>query len=116
MAFLVFSLILFIIGCCTKYRNQHSRYLVRFPGHSFKWLIASLLFVVLMASLGEGVLTDQSYRIAYDFNTQPSLLYSTSHGYGGACIVTHILSDDGVVATSIYGIFACHLLAGLNSR
>ena len=71
VALLVFSLVLFLIGCCTKYRNQHSRYLVRFPGHSFKWLIASLLFVVLFASLGEGVLTDQSYRIANDFNTQP---------------------------------------------
>ncbi len=43
-----------------------------YPGHSIRWLISALLLVILLASIGEGVMTDETYKVL-DQPTQPHL-------------------------------------------
>lgn len=70
---LILSAILLVLGFCTNHRTRaESKYLIRYPGHCLKWLVTLVLLIVLLASVGEGVLTDNTYR-ANDFATQPHL-------------------------------------------
>ncbi|XP_033123425.1 ATP-binding cassette sub-family C member 9-like isoform X2 [Anneissia japonica] len=80
----VFILVLACLFIFSPRNLPPSKYLIRFPGHVVRWLVSSLLLVVLFASIGEGILTDQTFEGA---PTQPHL-YLT-----GCCsVVTVILS------------------------
>ncbi|XP_072021148.1 ATP-binding cassette sub-family C member 9-like [Amphiura filiformis] len=86
---LVFSLTLFILGRRTKRDHPHSGYFIRYPGHRIKWLFTALLAFVLLTSIGEGILTDETYR-ANGYTTQPHLyipaiLALASLGFSLAC-------------------------------
>lgn len=70
---IILSILLFLIGCCTRYRRVHTKYLLVYPGHSLRWLIAVLLLVLILASVGEGVLTDGTYK------EQPTQLHLYVH-------------------------------------
>ncbi|XP_033648066.1 ATP-binding cassette sub-family C member 9-like [Asterias rubens] len=69
---ILFSLILLVVGCCTKYRQVNTKHLLVYPGHSIRWLISALLSVILLASIGEGVMTDETYQVLNQ-PTQPHL-------------------------------------------
>ncbi|XP_022081586.1 ATP-binding cassette sub-family C member 9-like [Acanthaster planci] len=69
---LLSSVVLLVLGCCTSYRRIHTKYLLIYPGHSLRWLISVLLLVVILASIGEGIMTDETYR-AWSQPTQPHL-------------------------------------------
>ncbi len=69
---ILFSLILLVVGCCTGYRKVHTKHLLVYPGHSIRWLISALLLVILLASIGGGVMTDETYQVL-DQPTQPHL-------------------------------------------
>ncbi|XP_071784145.1 ATP-binding cassette sub-family C member 9-like isoform X2 [Asterias amurensis] len=69
---ILFSLILLVVGCCTKYRQVNTKHLLVYPGHSIRWLISALLLVILLASIGEGVMTDETYQVLNQ-PTQPHL-------------------------------------------
>ena len=66
---LVHSILLLFIGCCTN-RRVYTRYLLVYPGHSLRWLLSALLLVLILASAGEGVMTDDTYK---EQPTQPHL-------------------------------------------
>ncbi|XP_022081112.1 ATP-binding cassette sub-family C member 8-like isoform X2 [Acanthaster planci] len=68
---LVGVLVLLILGCCTRIRQEEHPYQVQFPGHNVRWVFNFLLLSLTMCELGEGVLTDVDvYR---DEPTQPHL-------------------------------------------
>ncbi|XP_038068619.1 ATP-binding cassette sub-family C member 9-like [Patiria miniata] len=69
---LLSSLILLVLGCCTSYRRVHTNYLLVYPGHSLRWLVSVLLLVLIIASIGEGIMTDETYQ-AWKQPTQPHL-------------------------------------------
>ncbi|XP_038066901.1 ATP-binding cassette sub-family C member 9-like [Patiria miniata] len=69
---LLSSLILLVLGCCTSYRRVHTKYLLVYPGHSLRWLVSVLLLVLIVASIGEGIMTDETYQ-AWKQPTQPHL-------------------------------------------
>ena len=69
---LLSSLILLVLGCFTSYRRVHTKYLLVYPGHSLRWLVSVLLLVIVLASIGEGIMTDQTYQ-AWRQPTQPHL-------------------------------------------
>ncbi|XP_071784198.1 ATP-binding cassette sub-family C member 9-like isoform X1 [Asterias amurensis] len=69
---ILFSLILLVVGCCTKYRQVNTKHLLVYPGHSIRWLISALLLVIILASIGEGVMTDETYQVLNQ-PTQPHL-------------------------------------------
>lgn len=64
----VFSTVLLLLKC-TRQKTISTRYLVRYPGHSWKWLVTFMLALVLMASVIEGIITDSSYP-SYEYGTQ----------------------------------------------
>ncbi|XP_033647324.1 ATP-binding cassette sub-family C member 9-like [Asterias rubens] len=66
---LVHSILLLFIGCCTN-RRVYTRYLLVYPGHSLRWLLSALLLVLILASAGEGAMTDDTYK---EQPTQPHL-------------------------------------------
>ncbi|XP_022102345.1 ATP-binding cassette sub-family C member 8-like [Acanthaster planci] len=72
LAFIIFSaLALFLLGFCCKYRDlPKTNYLLCYPGHSVKWLVGILSLAVLAAAIGEGVLTDETYRV-WQYSTRP---------------------------------------------
>ena len=69
---LLSSLVLLLVGCCTGYRRIHTKYLLVYPGHSVRWLLTILLLVLVLASIGEGVMTDETYQ-AWQQPSQPHL-------------------------------------------
>ncbi|XP_071504808.1 ATP-binding cassette sub-family C member 9-like [Diadema antillarum] len=58
---LIFSLLLLIMGCCTGFRNINTRYLLRYDGHTFKWILMFLLLITHLTSIAEGILTDELF-------------------------------------------------------
>nr|XP_006824100.1 PREDICTED: ATP-binding cassette sub-family C member 9-like [Saccoglossus kowalevskii] len=54
----VMSTTLCILGCCTVLRYLTSPTIVLYPGHNVKWILSIVIWLVLLCSLGEGVLTD----------------------------------------------------------
>ena len=69
---LLASLILLVLGCFSSYRRVHTKYLLVYPGHSLRWLVSILLLVIILASIGEGIMTDETYQ-AWKQPTQPHL-------------------------------------------
>ncbi|XP_071805798.1 ATP-binding cassette sub-family C member 9-like [Asterias amurensis] len=82
------SLLLFVFGCCSSYRKIKTKYILTFPGHSLRWIVSILTLLLLGASIGEGVLTDETYK-AWQQPTQPHLYM---HGAGAflACVFSLI--------------------------
>ncbi|XP_070558784.1 ATP-binding cassette sub-family C member 9-like [Ptychodera flava] len=66
---LLLSLVLIILGCFTALQNCSSKMLIPYPGHKRKWIMSSLLILVLLCGVGEGVLTDLTRNSV----TQPHL-------------------------------------------
>ncbi|XP_070557369.1 ATP-binding cassette sub-family C member 9-like [Ptychodera flava] len=64
---LLLSLALIILGCLTELRNCSSKMLIPYPGHKRKWILSTLLILVLLCGVGEGVLTD----LTRNYVTQP---------------------------------------------
>ncbi|XP_077862010.1 ATP-binding cassette sub-family C member 8-like [Saccoglossus kowalevskii] len=60
---LVALVILIILRFCTKLRYSDHKLLFKYPWHNFKWTICMTLFVVILFSLMEGVVTDTSRNI-----------------------------------------------------
>ncbi|XP_038059425.1 ATP-binding cassette sub-family C member 9-like [Patiria miniata] len=86
-AFLVLSsLLLLVLGCCSGYRKIHTRYLIMHPGHELRWLLGAVTILVFGASIGEGILTDETYR-AFGQATQPHLYI-----YGSTAFLASILA------------------------
>ncbi|XP_078001424.1 ATP-binding cassette sub-family C member 8-like [Glandiceps talaboti] len=67
--FVLFSVVLTVLGCCTNLRYFRSRTLKAFPGHNCKWTFSVLLCITLLCAVGEGILTDLSRNDV----TQPRL-------------------------------------------
>ncbi|XP_072038843.1 ATP-binding cassette sub-family C member 9-like [Amphiura filiformis] len=65
------SLVLVVYGCCTRLRKIKHTYLLRYPGHTLFWLTYVLLLLLLICSVGEGILTDIDVHV--DYPTQPQL-------------------------------------------
>ncbi|XP_071961483.1 ATP-binding cassette sub-family C member 9-like [Antedon mediterranea] len=59
--FVVFTIIMAYLAY-SKNNVFTTRYLIRFPGHVVRWLVSSVLLMVLIASIGEGILTDQTFK------------------------------------------------------
>ena len=72
LAFTVFlSVALFLLGCLCKYGSlPKTNYLLCYPGHTVQWLVGLASLAVLAAAIGEGVLTDETYR-AWQYSTRP---------------------------------------------
>ncbi|XP_070560016.1 ATP-binding cassette sub-family C member 9-like [Ptychodera flava] len=64
------SLLLLIVGCCTSFRRYSSKTLIQFPGHDIRWVVFFVLWVVLLAGLAEGIVTDLTRHAG---STQPHL-------------------------------------------
>ena len=56
----LFSILLVILGCCTRYKSISTPYILRYPGHVFRWMISMVLSVVLLAGFAEGLLTSDT--------------------------------------------------------
>ena len=69
---LLASVVLLVVGCFTSYRRVHTKYLLVYPGHSLRWLVSVLLLIIILASIGEGIMTDETYQ-AWKQPTQPHL-------------------------------------------
>ncbi|XP_070558012.1 ATP-binding cassette sub-family C member 9-like [Ptychodera flava] len=54
----VASVVLVVIGCCSSLRHFKSRTLLVYPGHDLRHVIFIVAFIVLLAWIGEGILTD----------------------------------------------------------
>ena len=80
------SIILFAVAVCSSYRGYNTKYILYFPGHTIRWVVSLLFMIVLITSIGEGILSDGTYQ-ALDLGTQP-------HLYVGAIatLLTTILS------------------------
>ena len=74
------SIVLLVIGCCTGYRRVHTKYLLVYPGHSLRWLVSVLLLVLILASIGEGIMTDETYQALHQ-PTQPHLYIHSITGF-----------------------------------
>ena len=73
LGFILLSTIVLLLGCCTCLNKvQRSKYLIRFPGHSATWVVSILLLLLLLASLAEGILTNETYIQSWGI-TQPHL-------------------------------------------
>ncbi|XP_077869091.1 ATP-binding cassette sub-family C member 9-like [Saccoglossus kowalevskii] len=69
------SLILLILGCCTRLRQVNPKTLLIFPGHDTRWITFYIFWVVLLAAIGEGILSDIS---GLSTPTQPNLYVPTT--------------------------------------
>ncbi|XP_038076866.1 ATP-binding cassette sub-family C member 9-like [Patiria miniata] len=66
-----FALALFELGCvCNNRKRGKTKYVLCYPGHTVRWLVSLASLLVLAAAIGEGVLTDETYR-AWQQSTQP---------------------------------------------
>ncbi|XP_070559242.1 ATP-binding cassette sub-family C member 9-like [Ptychodera flava] len=63
------SLVLIGFRCFSTKREYSSKTLIPYPGHKRKWILSTLLILVLLCGVGEGVLTDLSWTSV----TQPHL-------------------------------------------
>nr|XP_054749975.1 ATP-binding cassette sub-family C member 8-like [Lytechinus pictus] len=67
------SLILtFLAVCSTSERQSCSKYLLRLPGHTPRWLLTYVLLVLTLSFLAEGILTNDTY-LANSLPHQPHL-------------------------------------------
>ena len=74
LGFILLSTIV-LLGCCTCLNKvKRSEYLIRFPGHSARWLVSILLLLLLLVSLAEGILTNETYIQSWVFHQDPNLL------------------------------------------
>ncbi|XP_070573726.1 ATP-binding cassette sub-family C member 9-like [Ptychodera flava] len=71
------SLVLLILGCCTSLRLYSSRTIVPFPGHDVRWLVFFAQWIILLASIGEGVMADSKTA----GTTQPHLYLPASAAF-----------------------------------
>ncbi|XP_038076865.1 ATP-binding cassette sub-family C member 9-like [Patiria miniata] len=68
---IVFALALFLLGCVCSYRKRgNTKYVLCYPGHTVRWLVSLGSLFVLAAAIGEGFMTDETYR-AWQHSTQP---------------------------------------------
>ncbi len=65
------SLVLLVYGCCTSLRKLKKPFLLRYPCHTPFWLLYLLLLMLLLLSVGEGILTDVDKQSGHP--TQPQL-------------------------------------------
>ncbi|XP_078001329.1 ATP-binding cassette sub-family C member 9-like [Glandiceps talaboti] len=65
--FIVACIILAAVGCCSTTINTKA--LQTYPGHNLRWILAVILWFVLLCGLGEGILTDVTRNTV----TQPHL-------------------------------------------
>ena len=62
LGFILLSVIVLLVGCCLCFgKGRSSEYHLRFPCHSIKWPVSILLLILIVASLAEGILTDETY-------------------------------------------------------
>ena len=86
LGFLVLATAVLVLGCCTRYRSRRrSEYLIRFPGHSLRWCLSITLLIILLASLAEGILTDETYIQGLG-STQPHLYLPSIFTLAGVVI------------------------------
>ncbi|XP_022081543.1 ATP-binding cassette sub-family C member 9-like [Acanthaster planci] len=79
------SLILFGVSVCSSYRGYNTRYIIYMPGHTIRWIVSLLLLFVMMAAVGEGLLSDATY-LALDLGTQPHLYAGAATAMLGAVV------------------------------
>ncbi|XP_078001214.1 ATP-binding cassette sub-family C member 9-like [Glandiceps talaboti] len=65
--FIVACIILAVVGCCST--TIHTKTIQTYPGHNLRWILAVILWFVLLCGLGEGILTDVTRNTV----TQPHL-------------------------------------------
>ncbi|XP_077982708.1 ATP-binding cassette sub-family C member 9-like [Glandiceps talaboti] len=65
--FIVACIILAAVGCCSATINTKT--IQTYPGHNLRWILAVILWFVLLCGLGEGILTDVTRNTV----TQPHL-------------------------------------------
>eukprot|EP00057_Strongylocentrotus_purpuratus_P027514 XP_011681988.1 PREDICTED: ATP-binding cassette sub-family C member 9-like [Strongylocentrotus purpuratus] len=82
----LFSFLLLVMGCCAGYRTVNTKYLLRYKGHAYKWMLLGVLFLVHLTSITEGILTDENYMNQFH-PTQPHFYLPSI-----AALVTSFLS------------------------
>ncbi|XP_054751630.2 ATP-binding cassette sub-family C member 9-like [Lytechinus pictus] len=62
VSFSVLAILTTIITRCCCIRGNATLYLLRYPGHSLRWILSLALIAVCLAAIGEGILTEESFR------------------------------------------------------
>ena len=55
---LLASVILVLVRCCNARTTTKREYLIRYPGHNFRWLVYVTYITVCFCKVGEGILSD----------------------------------------------------------
>ncbi|XP_071492094.1 ATP-binding cassette sub-family C member 9-like [Diadema antillarum] len=80
-------LILILASCWRRQRDRPGKYLVRYPGHELRWIVSLVLFVLTLAALSEGAMSESLYR-TWGNTSHPHLYLS-----GVALLVSALVSS-----------------------
>lgn len=86
VTFTVVSSLALLLTLCFSESKPKTKYLLLYPGHTARWVVSLISLLVLAAAVGEGALTDATYR-AWQHPTQPHLYVP-----GAASLVAMTLS------------------------
>ncbi|XP_071803247.1 ATP-binding cassette sub-family C member 9-like [Asterias amurensis] len=86
VTFTVVSSLALLLTLCFSESKPKTKYLLLYPGHTTRWVVSLISLLVLAAAVGEGALTDATYR-AWQHPTQPHLYVP-----GATSLVAMILS------------------------
>lgn len=62
VTFSVLAILTIIITRCCCVRGKATPYLLRYPGHSVRWITSLAFIAVSLAAIGEGILSEESFR------------------------------------------------------
>eukprot|EP00057_Strongylocentrotus_purpuratus_P024846 XP_011679320.1 PREDICTED: ATP-binding cassette sub-family C member 9-like [Strongylocentrotus purpuratus] len=62
VTFSVLAILTIIITRCCCVRGKATPYLLRYPGHSIRWIMSLAFIAVSLAAIGEGILSEESFR------------------------------------------------------
>ena len=80
LGFILLSTIVLLLGYCKCFsKARSSKYLIRFPGHFVRWLVSIILLLLLLASLAEGILTNETYIQSWGSPSRISTLHPSAH-------------------------------------
>ncbi len=71
IVFIVVSSLILAFCSCVIQQHTPSFYLHKFPAHTFRWLLLVLYLLICVFSIGEGIVTDQTFQQIT--TTQPQL-------------------------------------------
>ncbi|XP_033637853.1 ATP-binding cassette sub-family C member 9-like [Asterias rubens] len=117
--FIVFSLVLLLLKCCSHRQKWVTGYLQRYPLHVAQWILMFLAFLLHLFGLAEGCLTDQTFRtntLGVVVPTQPHLYIPSICGLVMSILAMvyyhHIEVWQGVHMLWLFLVYWCFTLAG----